>query len=654
MPLFTPVDQDDCVTCHQPDFEGAHGGSGFPTTCTTCHDANAWDDATFEHAMVANGFGLVGAHDQLPCAACHNPPPGFEPLFLAAGQDDCVACHQADYQQEHADSGFPTTCLTCHDTEDWSGAIFEHAALANGFGLVGAHEALDCSACHGPPPDLIPLFTPTNQDDCFTCHQQDYQDEHADDGFPTTCLTCHNTDDWDDATFAHAAIANGFGLVGAHEVLDCSACHGPPPDLVPLFTPTDQDDCFTCHQDDYQDEHAGTGFPTTCLSCHNTQDWDDATFSHASVSNGFALVGAHEVLDCSACHGPPPGFEPLFSATGDEDCVACHQPDFDNAHAGSGYPTSCLSCHNTDEWEGAVFEHAAVANGFGLVGSHEQLPCLACHNPPPGFEPIFAPTNEDDCFTCHQQDYQDEHAGSGFPTTCLTCHDVDGWDFSHTSAGNGFSLIGAHDALDCSACHAPDLTPLFNPQDENDCFTCHQVDYQQEHANDGFPYECLTCHTVNTWSGATFNHASASGGYPLVGAHEAQPCSACHGPPPDLVPLFNPANADDCYTCHQDEYQQEHGGSGFPTTCLVCHNNDDWGDADFNHDAAFFPIFSGKHRNEWQTCMDCHIDPDNFNIFSCLTCHEHNQQDTDDDHSEVQGYVYESSACYACHPNGDN
>ena len=500
---FSVLDTD-CLSCHEPDYDAAHGATGFPTTCESCHNDLAWAATPpFDHAALANGFALLGAHESLACVDCHREP-SFQPIFTPADQDDCLTCHQQDYEQQHGGTGLPTTCLDCHGIDTWDGAVFDHASVADGFDLVGSHEALDCAACHNPPPDFSPLFTPTDDTDCFTCHQADYEQEHAGSGFPTACLACHTTDNWDDAVFEHAVVSNGFGLVGAHEALDCSACHGPPPDLVPLFTPVDQDDCFTCHQDDYQDEHAGSGFPTTCLSCHNTNDWDDAVFDHASVADGFDLIGSHDALDCSACHNPPPGFEPLFAASNDEDCVACHEPDFQSAHAGSGFPTTCLSCHNTDAWGGVVFNHAAVANGFGLVGSHEPLPCLACHNPPPDFEPVFTPSNQDDCFTCHQ-----------------------------------------------------------------------------------------------------------------------------------------------------DDYQQEHGGSGFPTTCLLCHNNNDWEDADFNHDAAFFPIFSGTHQGEWQTCMDCHTDPGNFNVFSCLTCHEHNQQDMADEHDDVPGYVYESSACYSCHPNGE-
>jgi hypothetical protein len=39
-------------------------------------------------------------------------------------------------------------------------------------------------------------------------------------------------------------------------------------------------------------------------------------------------------------------------------------------------------------------------------------------------------------------------------------------------------------------------------------------------------------------------------------------------------------------------------------------------------------------------------------VFSCITCHAHNQSDMDNKHSGVSGYSYNSAACYQCHPTG--
>ncbi|NBC18532.1 MAG: hypothetical protein GVY18_14595, partial [Bacteroidetes bacterium] len=563
------------------------------------------------------------------------------------------------YQDEHAGTGFPTTCLDCHNATDWNEATFDHAAAAGGFALLGSHDDLECSACHAPPPGFDPLFNPSSDQDCYTCHQPDYQEEHSDDNFPTTCLTCHGTDSWDTDAFDHALTSGGFSLIGAHVSLDCSSCHGPPPELTPLFNPASDQDCLTCHQPDYDAAHAGTGFPTTCLDCHNATDWNEATFDHAAVAEGFALLGTHVDLECSACHAPPPDFTPLFDPTSDQDCYTCHQSDYETQHAADGFPTTCLDCHGIDSWQGATFTHAEAAGGFALLGAHEPLPCSACHAPPPGFDPLFNPTSDQDCYACHQPDYEAQHAADGFPTTCFDCHSLDTWDdavFDHATSASGFALLGAHVDLECTACHAPppDFTPLFDPASDQDCYTCHQPDYETQHAGDGFPFTCLDCHTTDDWQDATFDHVTSSGGFDLVGTHEALPCTACHAPPPDFTPLFDPLDQDDCLTCHQPDFDQAHGGQGYPTTCLDCHTPTQWTDVSFDHDADFFPIFSGRHEDEWATCQSCHMQQDDFSVFTCLTCHEHNQAEMDERHEDVGGYVYESTACFTCHPTGED
>ena len=71
----------------------------------------------------------------------------------------------------------------------------------------------------------------------------------------------------------------------------------------------------------------------------------------------------------------------------------------------------------------------------------------------------------------------------------------------------------------------------------------------------------------------------------------------------------------------------------------------------FDHDDEYFPIYSGSHEGEWSDCIDCHINPNNYAIFTCITCHI--KLETDEDHEMVGGYVYESIDCLACHPTGD-
>ena len=55
-----------------------------------------------------SGFPLTDAHAQADCTSCHNPA-DYSLLFpTPSGPQDCVACHQAEYNEEHAGTGFST------------------------------------------------------------------------------------------------------------------------------------------------------------------------------------------------------------------------------------------------------------------------------------------------------------------------------------------------------------------------------------------------------------------------------------------------------------------------------------------------------------------------------------------------------------------
>jgi hypothetical protein len=113
----------------------------------------------------------------------------------------------------------------------------------------------------------------------------------------------------------------------------------------------------------------------------------------------------------------------------------------------------------------------------------------------------------------------------------------------------------------------------------------------------------------------------------------------------------------DCYACHQANYagttNPNHQAAGFPTQCLNCHTTAAWKPASFDHDARYFPIYSGKHRGRWTSCSECHVNSGNYKAFECILCHQHsNKTKVDSGHKDERGYVYASSACYQCHRNG--
>jgi len=332
------------------------------------------------------------------------------------------------------------------------------------------------------------------------------------------------------------------------------------------------------------------------------------------------------------------------------DCMACHAPEYEARHGGSSTPPICLACHEGQSFSGAL-DHVTASGGFELLGAHAVLSCQSCHEADE--TPKFPGVADDECIACHQADYDGQHGGSGFPTTCLECHTRDsfaGATVDHSAASGGFELLGAHETLSCQSCHEADGTPEYPGVADDECIACHQADYDGQHGGSGFPTTCLECHTRDSFAGATVDHSVASGGFELLGAHAVLSCQSCHEA--DGTPKFPGVADDECIACHQADYDGQHGGSGFPTTCLECHTRDSFAGATFDHDALFFPISSGKHQGKWSGCETCHTDPDDFSTFTCFSCHQHSQDRMDDKHSDVNGYSYDSAACYSCHPDG--
>ena len=165
------------------------------------------------------------------------------------------------------------------------------------------------------------------------------------------------------------------------------------------------------------------------------------------------------------------------------------------------------------------------------------------------------------------------------------------------------------------------------------------------HVAGNFPHDCLQCHTTTAWRPATFDHNTTR--FPMTGVHTSAQCQSCH------VNGNYQLAYNDCYQCHQAQYQQatnlNHVTLLFSHDCTPCHTTSTWLPSTFNHDQQYFRIYSGKHSGKWTSCTACHPTLGNYPDFTCLSCHKHNQLDTDSKHLNVRGYVYSSPACYSCH-----
>ena len=316
-----------------------------------------------------------------------------------------------------------------------------------------------------------------------------------------------------------------------------------------------------------------------------------------------------------------------------------------NPH-GETLKIDCASCHSPEAWTVAMdtlnFNHDTIS--FQLIGLHKQIDCKLCH------ESLKFDQAPSDCIACHD----DVHSMS-VGNDCMRCHDSDNWlvdEIPELHEQNGFPLLGGHASISCVDCHFSETHLRFD-RIGNDCIVCHQGDYtatlDPNHEAAGFSENCLDCHDpmANNWDSDGVLHDF----FPLTLGHDIQDCKRCH--PTDN---FSDASAE-CISCHQNDYDTaispDHQSTGIATDCIQCHTtNPDWKPAEFlEHDGLYFPIYSGSHRDEWNSCMDCHLNDNDFSQFSCTICH--NNPDTDDDHDEVPGYVYEDNACLACHPTGE-
>jgi nitrate/TMAO reductase-like tetraheme cytochrome c subunit len=454
------------------------------------------------------------------------------------------------------------------------------------------------------------------------------------------CSECHTTQAWkilaDSLDFNHQN--TGFPLSGEHTRVGCRECH-----QILIFSHIGVA-CVDCHMD----VHGGE-LGSECENCHSPKTWENRQEIFDQHDNTrFPLVGVHSIIDCESCHFQQTPHE--YKTTPIE-CYQCHLEEYQSSknpdHIAAQFSTDCQTCHpiQATTWSQTDYSHQS----YPLLGAHIQVDCLGCHSSGYSGTPTM-------CEDCHIQDYQassdPDHEVFGFPRNCEICHNENQWggtSFDHL-AESGFALNGAHATILCNSCHVNNQISGL----PRDCIGCHEGDYNSvddpNHVQAQFSFDCLECHSEQSWTPATFDHNQTQ--FPLTGAHVAISCIDCHknnqytGLPGD------------CYACHDNDYNAtsdpNHQSAGFPVQCEDCHNTNNWEETTWEHDAQYFPIYTGKHREAWDNCVDCHVNSGDYGVFECILCHEHSDQaDLADKHKEEQDYEYESQACYSCHPTGN-
>jgi len=535
-------------------------------------------------------------------------------------------------------------CTDCHTTEGWkfsaSTAKFSHDLTK--FKLKGQHFYSDCKACH----KTLVFSEAEAKANCNDCHT----DMHNNTVGPN-CAECHTPKSWIVENITEIHQRSRFPLLGAHNTADCAACHTSASNLE--FQPLGVE-CIDCHNGDYQattkPNHIQTGISTDCIECHRIDafEWSASGINH----DFFPLTRGHKVEDCAACHKS--GITEPISA----DCSSCHQNDYNNAknpsHQNSGFSTSCAECHTTEpDWKPAEFKTHDGLYFPIYSGSHkgEWNSCADCHTQPENYN-LFSCT---DCHEHNKSDMDKEHKGeNGYSynsNACFACHPNGSEDGAFNHDVTGFQLKGAHIQTTCLDCHSAGYGGT-----SSTCNNCHTNNYNEainpNHKDAGISTECEDCHTTNPgWEPASF--PTHNDYYALNGAHAkiSNDCFLCH------EGNYN-STKNTCYECHTAAYNATkdpaHLTAQFPKECAECHTETAWEPSTFNHDSQYFPIYSGKHKGEWNSCAECHTVPTNYSVFSCTDCHEHNKTDMDKEHEGENGYVYNSINCYACHPKGDS
>jgi hypothetical protein len=342
-------------------------------------------------------------------------------------------------------------------------------------------------------------------------------------------------------------------------------------------------------------------------------------------------------------------------------CYECHKAEYESAsnpdHVATGFPTDCEQCHGFSAWRPSVMpEHDAIFPIFSGTHRNKWEDCSACHTTP-GNPRVFS------CLTCHEHDQSPMdgvHQGiTGYvyaSAQCYDCHPTgDKGRFTEHDAQYFPIYSGVHGGTwsACATCHTdPSSRAVF------DCLTCHEHDQAPmdgaHQGITGYAYtstQCYACHPTGQKGRFVEHDAQFFPIYSGVHGGTWSSCATCHTDPSSRA-VF------DCLTCHEhDQAPMDGAHQGMPgyayssTQCYACHPTGQKGRF-VEHDAQFFPIYSGVHNGRWSSCATCHTDPSSRAVFTCLTCHEHAQAQMDDKHREVQGYSYTSAACYTCHPDG--
>ncbi|MDE2262432.1 MAG: hypothetical protein KGL45_07920 [Gammaproteobacteria bacterium] len=469
--------------------------------CEDCHSPTqftTFDSAVMDHSVVAS----------TPCSTCHEAGKSFagtpvvttRPPAPHPATGECSNCHTTanwnatDLPANHiplpaADAG---NCSLCHtNPSDYSVYVMNHVNIAG-----------NCAQCHGAglsfanmaPPTLKepplgpPPHVPIGTLACELCHTATNFASFAGTVMRHAAVTGQACDSCHELGMAWYGEPNLWVRPDAnhHAGQDCgnSGCHRPQDKrlLRPAAAPRTTSAAAPAAR-------PGGGPAVARAAMQSAAAETRVPFARRTAQAGMLTAAAATRMPIArraAQAGMPGGIgaQAVDHSQLTGACVSCH-----NGRIAAGQPAGhiataagCDSCHTTNAWLPARFDHLAIASRG----------CATCHN---GISAIGKPRNHvptiQSCDVCHGtlawRPVRVDH--SGFVSGCASCH--------NNVAATGLTLTHFRTQLDCSACHRyPD------------------------------------------WGVIVFRHASASYS---AGRSAGLACSACHSTNTEQVP--NPTAA---------------------------------------------------------------------------------------------------------------
>jgi hypothetical protein len=338
-------------------------------------------------------------------------------------------------------------------------------------------------------------------------------------------------------------------------------------------------------------------------------------------------------LDCSTCHAPSKPGSVDFARPGHAQCIACHQPAFEQ----DLNPKLCGQCHSDFPPTGAdnLLPFPLYAKKRALLFDFSHAKHVDSHariDPKTGFRA--------DCTFCHKFDEKGLFASFPRHTECAACH----------GSGGATPTLTADSATeDCRGCHSPE-------EIENPGHTKQRI-MIADHVVSGVHVNLKFSHVA---------HFRTRDKYNLQ-------CTTCHYAVPASTSLANLTlpKMVDCVGCHDGDKDMPEQSR--MSNCQTCHIETQTGSTPASHTRFVRPDFhneSFRFNHERQAsepgakCSICHLNvstaasallsaPSPSGANQCISCHQvmkpasHTARWRDDVHGKIA--AMDRQACATCH-----